>query len=366
MRGEDSKQSSMVCLVVASDRIPKDHPIRPLKVLVDAALAELSATFDSMYSGIGRPSIPPERLLKSMLLMALYSIRSERQFCEQLDYNLLYRWFLDMDMVSPSFDPTTFTKNRDRLLEHEVAGQLFRLVVGQAKAAALMSSDHFSVDGTLIEAWASLKSFRPKDESDDPPGDDDGTKGSKSNRWVNFKGEKRRNDTHESKTDPESKLMRKGFGKEAKLSYSTSVLMENRNGLLVDIVVGEANGTAEIDGALEMLERVASPRRITVGGDKGYDTKRFIAECRALNVTPHVAMNVTTTRTTGLDGRTVNHPGYGISQRIRMRIEEIFGWMKTTGNLRRTRFKGKERTQLAAHITGTAFNLLRVAKLLTK
>lgn len=366
MRGHNSNQSSMLCLISPEGRIPRDHPLRQVKALADHALAELSAEFDRMYSPFGRASVPPERLLKSMLLMALYSVRSERQFCEQLDYNLLFRWFLDMDVVSPGFDATTFTKNRERLLEHEVGRKLFGQVVGQAKTAGLMSSEHFSVDGTLIDAWASLKSFRPKDEERDPPGGADGTTGSKSNRWVDFKGEKRRNDTHESKTDPEAKLMRKGFGKEAKLSFAANVLMENRNGLIVDIVVGEANGTAEIDAALTMLQKVAGGQRITVGGDKGFDTKRFVEESRKLNATPHLAKNESTRRTSNLDDRTTRHPGYAISQRIRMRIEEIFGWMKTTGNLRRTRFRGTERTQLAAYMTGTAFNLLRTAKLLAK
>jgi transposase len=233
MRGEDTKQSSMLCLISPADRIPKDHPIRPLKVLADKALASLSREFDKMYSDTGRPSIPPERLLKSMILMALYSVRSERQFCEQLDYNLLFRWFLDMDMVGASFDATSFTKNRERLLKHDIGRKLFALVVGQAKDAGLMSTDHFSVDGTLIEAWASLKSFRPKDDgADQSDNDRDNDGGSKSNRWVDFKGEKRSNDTHESKTDPEAKLMRKGFGKEAKLSFAANAVMENRNGHL--------------------------------------------------------------------------------------------------------------------------------------
>ena len=257
MRGEDSKQSSMLCLISAADRVPKDHPLRQVKVLADQALAGLSKEFDAMYSRVGRPSIPPERLLKSMLLAALYSLRSERQLCEQLEYNLLFRWFLDMDMVSPAFDATTFTKNRDRLLEHDVGRKFFALVVGQAKDAGLISSEHFSVDGTLIEAWASIKSFRPKDEKDEPPGGDDGTTGSKSNRWVNFRGEKRRNDTHESKTDPEAKLMRKGWGKEAKLSFAATALMENRNGLLVDL----RDRVLEVDLGLRGGQRGASPLR---------------------------------------------------------------------------------------------------------
>jgi len=371
MRGDDEKQSSMLCLISPSDRIPKDHPIRTVKELADAALAQLSRTFDKMYSNVGRPSIPPERLLKATLLMALFSIRSERQLCEQLDYNLMFRWFLDMDMVSPTFDPTTFGKNRARLLEHDVAAKFFHTVVNDARDRGLMSGEHFSVDGTLIEAWASLKSFRPKDEKDDDDrrGDGDGTRGSDSNPWMNFKGETRKNDTHESKTDPEAKLMKKSNGEAAKMSFSAHALMENRNGLLVDFRVGEANGRAEIDVGLDMLKnlirRRRRKRRISVGGDKGYDTARFVAECRALNVTPHVAMNETRHRRSNLDGRTVNTRGYRTSQRIRKRIEEAFGWMKTTGGFRRTRVKGIARTQLAAYFVGAALNLLRIARLVT-
>lgn len=362
MRGEDTKQSSMLCLISPADRVPKDHPLRAMKVIADRALDELSKDFDKMYSRTGRPSIPPERLLKSMLLMALYSVRSERQFCEQLDYNLLFRWFLDMDMVSPAFDATTFTKNRDRLLEHDIGQKLLVNIVEQAKGAGLMSSEHFSVDGTLIEAWASLKSFRPKDEKD-PPDDDE--KGSPSNRWVNFHGEKRSNDTHESKTDPESKLMRKGSQREAKLYFEATALMENRNGLLVDIRLGQATGFEEREASLDMLAGVAGKRRITVGADKSFDTRGFVASCRAMKVTPHVAMQITKTRSTALDGRTLVHwPGYTTSQRIRKRIEEIFGWFKTTGNFRRTRFKGLAKTRMATQITGAAYNLVRLAKLM--
>ena len=259
----------MLCLMSPEDRVSAKHPLRGIKKLADAALTELSPLFDEMYSTEGRSSIPPERLLKAQLLIALYTVRSERLFCEQLDYNMLFRWFLDMDMVSPAFDATTFTKNRERLLKHDVGRRVFALVVGQAQDAGLMSSEHFSVDGTLIEAWASLKSFRPTDEDGDPPGDDDGSTGSKSNRWVNFRGEKRSNETHASTTDPEAKLIRKGFGKEAKLSFSANALMENRNGLLVDLRVGKANGRAEIDGALEMLKGVAGKRRVNGFGRRG-------------------------------------------------------------------------------------------------
>jgi transposase len=313
-----------------------------------------------MYSTMGRPSIPPERLLKATLLMALYTIRSERMFCEQLDYNILFRWFLDMNMDEPSFVPTVFSKNRDRLLEHEVAHKFFHTVVGQARRAGLMSDEHFTVDGTLIEAWASLKSFRPKEEkaADRDPPDDPG------NPTVSFHGEKRSNETHASTTDPEARLARKGNGKEAKLSYSQHALMENRHGLLVDLQIAEANGTAERAVALRMIdEALPGDSPITVGGDKGYDTRRFVEGARERSVTPHVAQNVSGRRS-AIDGRTTRHAGYRISQRIRKRVEEIFGWIKTVGNFRRTRYRGLARTQLASYFVGAAYNLLRMARLI--
>jgi transposase len=342
------------------DRIPARHPLRKVKALSDEILKALSPVFDRMYAAEGRPSIPPERLLKSMLLIAFYSVRSERLFCEQLDYNMLFRWFLDMDMVSESFDPSTFSKNRDRLMQHDVAAEFLAAVVERARDARLMSDEHFSVDGTLIEAWASLKSFRPKDED----GDDDTGKGD-SNRWTDFHGQKRSNATHESKTDPEAKLMRKGLGKEAKLSFSAHALMENRNGLIVDLRVAEANGTAEREVALRMLdEALPGDHRITVGADKGYDTGDFVARCREMNVTPHIAQCETAHRRSMIDRRTTRHAGYAVSQVIRKRIEEIFGWMKTVGVLRRSRLKGIARTELAAQFTAAAYNLLRMATLL--
>lgn len=359
MRGPEQKQSSMLVLMSPESRVRPDHPLRAIKALAEDILKELSPTFDAMYSRRGRYSVPPEQLLKSMLLMALYSVRSERLFCEQLDYNLLFRWFLNMDMVGESFDHSTFSKNRERLLEHDVAGKFFTAVVERAKAEALMSHEHFSVDGTLIEAWASLKSFRRKDEEPKGPPDDPG------NPTVDFKGEKRSNETHESKTDPESRLARKGDGKEARLCYSQHALMENRNGLIVALRVAEATGTAEREVALNMLdEAVSGDRRVTLGGDKGYDTKAFVAECRRRVVTPHVAQNITKTRSSAVDARTTRHSGYTVSQRIRKRVEEIWGWMKTVGGFRRTRFKGIDRTQLAAYLVGAAYNLLRMSRLL--
>lgn len=348
----------MLCLMSPEDRVPGDHPLRAIKKLADKALAGLSPVFDAMYAGTGRPSIPPERLLKSTLLMALYTVRSERQFCEQLDYNLLFRWFLDMDMVEESFVPTVFTKNRDRLLAHDVAGEFFRAVVEQAKTAKLMSSDHFTVDGTLIESWASLKSFKKKGDKDKTPPDDPG------NPTVDFHGEKRSNETHESNTDPDARLARKGRGKEAKLSYSAHALMENRNGLIVDLQVDLADGRAERRNALAMLDaNVPGRARVTLGADKGYDTRDFVEACRDRNVTPHVAQNVTKRRRSKIDGRTAKQAGYTVSQRIRKRVEEIFGWLKTVGNFRKTRYVGLGANQSAAYMLAAAFNLLRVAKL---
>jgi transposase len=358
MRGANTKQSSMLCLMSPEDRVPAEHPLRAIKKLADKALASLSPVFDAMYAGTGRPSIPPERLLKSTLLMALYTVRSERQFCEQLDYNLLFRWFLDMDMVEESFVPTVFTKNRDRLLAHDVAGEFFRAVVAQARSAKLMSSEHFTVDGTLIESWASLKSFKKKGDNDKTPPDDPG------NPTVDFHGEKRSNETHESNTDPDSRLARKGSGKEAKLSYSAHALMENRNGLIVDLQVDLADGRAERRNALAMLDaNVPGRRRVTLGADKGYDTRDFVTACRARNVTPHVAQNVTKRRRSMIDARTAEQSGYAVSQRIRKRVEEIFGWLKTVGNFRKTRYVGLGANQTAAYMLAAAFNLLRVAKL---
>jgi transposase len=359
MRGTPNTQSSMLSLRTPEERVPRDHPLRRVKDMADAALAALSPTFDQMYSRIGRASIPPEQLLKATLLMAFYSVRSERLFCEQLDYNLLFRWFLDMGMEEPSFDHSTFSVNRERLLKHDVAGQFFAAVVAQARQAGLTSSDHFSVDGTLIEAWASLKSFRAKDEDkgDKPPPDDKG------NPSVDFHGEKRSNATHESKTDPEARLARKGPGKEAHLAYSLNGLIENRNGLLMDVMVLEASGTAERDAAIGMLtDAVPGTRRITVGADKGYDAKDFVRECRALNVTPHVAQSLKGRRS-AVDGRTARAAGYLVSQRKRKLIEEVWGWMKTVACFRKTRFKGRPRTQFAAYFVGAAYNLLRLAKM---
>lgn len=373
MRGPEEKQSSMLALISPSSIVPSDHPLRQIKLRADAALAEMSPLFEEMYSSVGRPSIPPETLLKAQLLIALYSVPSERQLCEQLQYNFLFRWFLDMDMVSSVFDVTVFTKNRKRLLEHAACEVFFKKVVDQARAEGLLSPEHFSVDGTLIEAWASMKSFTPKDGSDDddekPPRT--GGKGGKSrikkrrgkNAWKDFSGKKRSNETHRSTTDPEARLMRKGRGQEARLCFSLHALMENRNGLLTDFRVGLATGTAERDIAEEMLRRVPGGHRITVGADKAYDTKDFVAACGEIGATPHVAQNINKRRSSAIDGRTTRHVGYSVSLRARMFIESIFGWSKTRGGLRRTRFKGRERTQMFAFMVGAAYDLLRMGRL---
>jgi transposase len=365
MRGRAKKQASMLAFVDPETMIPIDHPLRTIKRFADAALAELSPLFDEMYAadGQGRASIPPERLLKASLLISLYSVRSERAFCEELTYHLLFRWFLDMDMLEPSFDHSTFSKNRARLLRHRVSREFFDAVVLQADRRHLLSDEHFSVDSTLIEAAASLKSFRPKDEPP-PPKRPDGA--SPSNRWVDFHREKRSNATHHSTTDADARLYRKGPGKEARLSYMGQALMENRHGLLVDFQVTIATGTAERDVVPQLIDaarqRGFHPR--TLGADKAYDTREFVGGLRAQGVTPHVAQN-TTGRRSAVDGRTTRRPGYDASQKVRRRIEEIFGWIKTVGGLRRTRYRGLERVDFAGYLVAAAYNLVRLVRLAT-
>ena len=360
VRGEQDPQVSMLAFIDVETRIPLDHPLRSIRRLADEALAALSPTFDAMYAEVGRPSIPPERLLKASLLISLYSVRSERAFCEQLEYDLLFRWFLGMNVIEPSFDPSTFSKNRQRLLKHNVAQRFFDLVVDAADQRGLLSDEHFTVDGTLIEAAASLKSFRPKDQlpSAQPPPDDPG------NPTVNFHGQKRSNATHQSTTDPDARLFRKSKGKEAKLVFMGHTLMENRHGLVIDFEVTTATGTAEREAAIRQVDEAKQRgfRPETLGGDKNYDTKTFVAEMRERDVTPHVAQN-TSGRRSAIDGRTTRHVGYAISQRIRKRVEEIFGWMKTVGGFRRTRFRGLERTGLAGYLVAAAYNLVRIARL---
>jgi len=360
MRGEETRQKNMLVLMNPEDRIPKDHPLRQIRKLSDMALKNLSGVFDQMYSKVGRSSIPPERLLLSTILMALYNIRSERLFCEQLEYNMLFRWFLGMDMVEPAFDHSTFSANRSRLMSQEVSGLFFKEVVSQARSLRLMSDEHFTVDGTLIESWASLKSFKLKDgkEHTQRPPDDPG------NPTVDFHGEKRSNATHESKTDPEAKLMKKAKGKEAKLCYSLHSLMENRNGLIEDLRIWDADGFAERFAAIDMIDaRLPGANRITLGADKGYDSEDFVEACRDRNVTLHVARNDGRRGGSAIDGRTTRHGGYAVSQRKRKLVEEIFGWVKSVAGFRRTRYKGRQKTQFWAYLVGAAYNLLRIAKL---
>ena len=356
MRGQVDPQSGLFSYFSVEERIPADHPLRRVKAQVDAVLSSMSAQFDAMYAAGGRPSVAPERLLKATLLIALYSVRSDRLFCEMLDYNMLFRWFLDMDLEEAAFDHSSFSKNRARLIEHDIAKAFFAGVVEQARAQKLLSDEHFTVDGTLIEAWASLKSLKRRDGTP-PRSGDDGT------GMVDFRGERRTNATHASSTDPEAKLMRRGNGQPAKLNFGAQALMENRYGLLIDLAITDAT-VAEPKAADPMLDRRRRARggMRTLGADKGYHTKAFVARLRNKEVVPHVA-RIEDRHTPGLDGRTTRHEGYRISQRKRKRIEEIFGWMKAVGGLRKSRFVGITKTQLAAHMVGAAYNLLRMAKL---
>ena len=355
MRGHVDPQASMFTYFSPETRVPAQHPLRSIKAKADAVLGSMSAEFDRLYADSGRPSIPPERLLKASLLIALYSVRSDRVFCEMLDYNILFRWFLDMNLEQPGLDQSNFSRLRERLVEQDTARRFFDAVVRAAREANLLSDEHFTVDGTLIEAWASLKSVKPKDG---PPSAGDGPGG-----MVDFRGERRTNDTHASTTDAEAKLMRKGKGKEAKLSYGAHALMENRNGLCVDLHVGPAIQT-ETQAAKQILARQARKRvhPTSLGGDKGYHSKDFVAHLRKKNIAPHIA-RIEGRKTPGLDARTTRHAGYAISQRKRKRVEEIFGWMKAYGGLRRTFSRGLARVQLHAYIVGAAYNLLRMSRL---
>jgi len=334
MRGKDEQQLDVFSYISPEQRVPQDHPLRSLRAMTDEALLQLQPRFNRLYAKTGRPSIAPEKLLRALLLQVLYSVRSERMLMEQLDYNLLFRWFVGLNMDDSVWDVTVFTKNRERLLDGDTAEAFFQAVLQQARERDLLSDEHFTVDGTLLEAWASLKSFQRKDGKPPAPPDDPG------NAAVDFHGEKRSNQTHESKTDPDAKLARKGRGKEAKLSYNGNLLVENRNGLIVNTELFEANGTAERDAALLMLEQITGTKQVTVGGDKGYDTADFVAECRNLKVTPHVAQNLERPGGSAIDARTTQHSGYAISQRKRKRIEECFGWLKTIALLRKVRHRG--------------------------
>ena len=359
MRGEDQQQNHIFSYLSPEMRVRKDHPLRAIRAMVDEVLTQLSRRFDSMYASVGRPSIPPEKLLRAQLLQMLYSIRSERLLMEEMDYNLLFRWFVGLNADDQVWDATTFTKNRDRLLEADIAKEFLARVVAQARAKGLTSDEHFTVDGTLLEAWASQKSFQAKEGKPAPPPDDPG------NPTVNFRGERRSNETHESKTDPEAQLARKSEGKESKLSYSGNLLVENRNGLIVKAEVFAANGTAERDAALIMLEQIPGGKQVTVGGDKGFDTRDFVAECRHLGVTPHVAQNLGRRGGSAIDGRTTHHPGYRLSQKKRKRIEECFGWLKTIALLRKVRHRGVCKVDWIFTFACAAYNLVRIRKLAT-
>lgn len=359
MRGQDNQQSAMYSYLSPEQRVPADHPLRPIRKMTDRALEELSRKFSVMYSATGRPSIPPEKLLRALLLQVLYTVRSERLLMEQLEYNLLFRWLVGLNMDEPVWVPTVFSKNRERLLEGDIAESFFGGVLKQAREADLLSDEHFSVDGTLIEAWASQKSFQRKDGGEMPPPDDRG------NPTVNFHGETRSNDTHQSKTDSDARLARKSGGHEAKLAYTGNVLIENRNGLVVDTELLQSNGTAERDAAMLMVERIDGDERVTLAADKGYDTREFVKEMRHMNVTPHVSQNDRRRGGSAIDGRTTRHAGYKISQRTRKRIEEVFGWLKTVGALRKTRHRGLFKVGWVFTFAAAAYNLVRMRNLLT-
>jgi len=354
MRGDDAGQPGVFSYISAEERVPKDHPLRPIREMVDRSLKELSPLFESLYSRFGRPSIAPEKLLRALLLQVFYTVRSERMLMEQLDYNLLFRWFVGLSMDDPVWDVTVFSKNRDRLLEGDVAHFFFIKVLEQATSRGLLSDEHFSVDGTLIEAWAGQKSFKKKASPKSPPPDDPG------NPTVDFRGEKRTNQTHQSTTDPQARLYRKSGGHEAKLAYIGHAVMENRNGLVVNTRVTQATGTAEREAAIVMAGEFGRPA--TLGGDKNFDTKDFVRRCRDRDVVPHVAQN-TTNRSSAIDGRTTRHPGYSVSQKKRKRIEEVFGWMKTIGLMRKTRHRGTDRVGWMFQFTAAAYNLIRMRNL---
>jgi transposase len=357
MRGIDEQQSQMFSYLSPEQRVRKGHPLRAVRAMVDEVLRSLSPQFNRMYARGGRPSIAPEKLLRALVAQMLYSIRSERLLVEEIDYNILFRWFVGLSLDEEVWNATTFTKNRDRLLEADAAKRFLAEVVELARKKDFVSDEHFSVDGTLLEAWASAKSFQPKEGKPGSPSDDPG------NPTVNFRGERRSNETDESKTDPEALLARKGDGKESKLSYSGNLLVENRNGLIVNATAWEANGTAERDSALVMLEQVPGDQPITVGGDKGFDTKDFVRECRQMNVTPHVAQNEKRPGGSAIDGRTTRHEGYRVSQRKRKRIEECFGWLKTIALLRKVRHRGLEKVDWVFAFACAAYNLVRMRNL---
>lgn len=359
MRGDADCEDGMWSYVSAEQRVPADHPLRAMRRMVDEVLERLSPRFDELYSTVGRPSIPPEHLLRALLLQVLYTIRSERMLMEQLDYNLLFRWFVGLRMDDPIWDATVFTKNRGRLLEGEIAQAFFGEVLALAREKNLTSDEHFTVDGTLIEAWAGHKSFRPRRGKRGKGSGDPGA-----NSGEDFHGEKRSNATHQSTTDPEAHLARKGPGKEAKLSYLGHVLMENRNGLVVDARLTQVDGLAERSAAEEMLRGVRAKHRgrVSVGADKGYDTQDFVSALRAMGITPHLAQN-DTNRRSAIDRRTTRHVSYQISQRKRKSIEQVFGWLKTVAGLRKTRHRGAQRVGWMFVFSMAAFDLMRISHL---
>jgi transposase len=354
MRGDDNQQEGIFSYISPEKRVPPDHPLRPIRKMVDEILKEMSPQFQKLYSDVGRPSIAPERLLRSLLLQIFYSVRSERMLIEQLQYNLLFRWFVGMEMDEAVWNHAVFSKNRERLLNEEIAEGFFQRVLERAKPH--MSDEHFTVDGTLIEAWASQKSFRRKDGKGNPPS----TGGE-----VDFHGEKRKNQTHGSTTDPDARLFKKSKGSEAKLGYLGHVLMENRNGLLVQTFLTEANGRAERDAAMLMAEALPSGKRVTLGGDKNYDTRELVEELRGMNITPHVAQN-NTNRSSAIDQRTTRHAGYEVSQRKRKRVEQSFGWMKMVGMLKKVKLRGIDKVGWLFTFTGAAYNLCRLRNLMAR
>jgi len=360
MRGSDQHSGSLFSYVDLEARVPKDHPLRAIRDIVNDALSELSSDFAVLYAPLGRPSIPPEKLLRATLLQAFYSIRSERQLMERLEFDLLFRWFVGLGIDDPAWDHSVFSKNRDRLLEGEIAAKFLAAILTQPRVKRLLSSQHFSVDGTLVEAWASLKSLKPKDGSN---GNDEPPTGGGRNGDVDFRGERRSNQTHVSTSDPDAMLYRKGPGMEAKLCFIGHALMENRHGLFVDTRLTRVSGHAERLAALEMIEpRADRPEAITLGGDRGFDAADFVMDLREINVTPHIAQNMS--RRSAIDGRTTRHPGYAVSQRIRKRIEEGFGWMKTIAGLKKTKYRGIGRVGWSFTMAAAAYNLMRLSKLM--
>lgn len=353
MRGDDQQSGHLFSYLSPEQRVPADHPLRAIRAMTDEALRQLSPQFEALYATTGRPSVPPEQLLRALLLQALYTVRSERQLVEQLEYNLLFRWFVGLAMDDVVWTPTTFTKNRDRLLAGDIARQFFDAVLTQARTQRVLSAEHFTVDGTLLEAWAGQKSFTRRDGTSRGPSDDD-----PGNPTMNFHGERRANATHQSTTDPDSRLAKKGHGREAKLAYLGEVLMENRHGLVIDACVVTATGTAEREAATGLLQALPS-RSATIGGDKAYDTRAWVETARALGVTPHVAQ----ASRSAIDARTTRHPGYQASQRHRKRIEEVFGWMKTVGGLRKLRHRGTAKVEWQFLFVAAVYNLVRLRTL---